>query len=77
MTIEFEYVRIYTVNKTTTKNDCITNKVIQERNENMARDIRHYQNRIEVMEGRSGKENGNIIKKLKRKIRSLQKQEPK
>ena len=43
----------------------------------MARDIRHYQNRIEVMEGRSGKENGNIIKKLKRKIRSLQKQEPK
>lgn len=43
----------------------------------MLRDIRHYQNRIEVMEGRAGRENGNIIKKLKRKIRILRKQEPK
>lgn len=43
----------------------------------MLRDIRHYQNRIEVMEGRAGRENGNIIKKLKRKIRTLRKQESK
>ena len=43
----------------------------------MIRDIRHYQNRIELMEGRAGRENGNIIKKCKRKIRQIQKQESK
>ena len=41
------------------------------------RDIKHYQNRIELMEGRTGRENGNIIRKCKRKIRNLQKQESK
>ena len=43
----------------------------------MIRDIRHYENRIELMEGRAGRENGNIIRKCKRKIRSIQKQESK
>ena len=43
----------------------------------MIRDIRYYQNRIALMEGRTSRENGNIIKKLKRKIRNLQKQEDK
>lgn len=43
----------------------------------MIRDIRYYQNRIELLEGRTGRENGNIIKKLQRKIRNLQKQENK
>lgn len=43
----------------------------------MVRDIRYYQNRIELLEGRTGRENGNIVKKLKRKIRNLQKQENK
>lgn len=41
------------------------------------RDIRYYQNRIALLEARSGCENGNIIKKLKRKIRSLQKKDVK
>lgn len=39
----------------------------------MIRDIRYYQNRISLMEGRAGNDNGNIVKKLKRKIRNLQK----
>ena len=43
----------------------------------MIRDIKHYQNRIELMEGRTGRDNGNIIRKCKRKIRNLQKQESK
>ena len=43
----------------------------------MIRDIRHYENRIELMEGRAGRENGNVIKKCKRKIRKLQEQETK
>lgn len=43
----------------------------------MIRDIRHYQNRIELMEGRAGRENGNIVKKCKRKISQLQKKEKK
>ena len=43
----------------------------------MIRNIKHYQNRIELMEGRTGRENGNIIRKCKRKIRNLQKQESK
>ena len=38
-------------------------------------DIRYYQNRITLLEARSGRDNGNIIKKLKRKIRNLQKKE--
>ena len=37
----------------------------------MIRDIRHYQNRIELLEGRTSRDNGNIVKKLKRKIRLL------
>lgn len=43
----------------------------------MIRDIRYYENRIALMEGRAGRENGNIIKKCKRRIRNLQKQEGK
>ena len=43
----------------------------------MIRDIRHYQNRIELMEGRSGRENGNIIKKCKRKIAQIKEKEDK
>lgn len=43
----------------------------------MIRDITYYQNRINLMEGRAGRENGNIIKKCKRKIRNLQKQKGK
>lgn len=38
------------------------------------RDIQYYQNRITLMEGRAGRENGNIIKKCKRRIKNLQKQ---
>lgn len=41
----------------------------------MIRNIDYYQNRINLLESRKGRENGNIIKKLHRKIRSLQKQE--
>lgn len=43
----------------------------------MIRDIRYYENRIELMEGRAGRENGNIIKKCKRKIRQIEKQNKK
>lgn len=43
----------------------------------MIRDIRYYENRINLMEGRAGRENGNIIKKCKRKIHNLKKQESK
>ena len=39
------------------------------------RDIRHYENRIELMEGRSGRENGKIIAKLKRKMAKLKEKE--
>lgn len=38
------------------------------------RDINYYQNRIDTMEGRANRENHNIVRKLKRKIRNLQKQ---
>lgn len=41
----------------------------------MIRDIQYYQNRIILLEGRAGRENGNIVKKLKRKIRTLQKKD--
>lgn len=41
----------------------------------MNRDILHYQNRIELMEGRSGRENSKIIAKLKRKIAKLKEKE--
>lgn len=37
----------------------------------MIRDIRYYQNRIDLMKGRN-RENANIIKKCERKIRNLQ-----
>ena len=43
----------------------------------MIRDIRYYENRIMLMEGRAGRENGNTIKKCQRKIRNLKKQEGK
>lgn len=43
----------------------------------MTRDIQYYQNRIVLMEGRAGRENANIIKKCKRRIKNLQKQENK
>ena len=43
----------------------------------MIRDIQHYQNRIDLMEGRAGRDNGNIVRKCKRKIRLLKKQESK
>lgn len=43
----------------------------------MIRDIRHYENRIELMEGRAGRENGSIVRKCKRKIRQLQQQDKK
>lgn len=38
----------------------------------MTKDIAYYQNRIELMSGRTDRENANIIKKCKRKIRALQ-----
>ena len=41
----------------------------------MIRDIQHYQNRIELMQGRTGRENGNIIRKCKRKIARLKEKE--
>lgn len=41
----------------------------------MTRDIKYYQNRIVLMEGRAGRDNSNIIKKCKRRIKNLQKQE--
>lgn len=41
----------------------------------MIRDIRYYQNRINLLKGRTGRDNGNIVRKLERKIRNLQKQE--
>lgn len=40
----------------------------------MIRDIQYYQNRIALMEGRAGRENSNIIKKCKRRIKNLRKQ---
>lgn len=43
----------------------------------MIRDIRHYENRIYLMSGRAGRENGSVIRKCKRKIRQLQKQDSK
>ena len=39
----------------------------------MTRDIRYYENRIQLM-ANNGKENGNIIKKCERKIRALKKE---
>ena len=38
----------------------------------MTRDILHYQNRIDLMKGRS-RENGNICRKCERKIKQLTK----
>ena len=38
----------------------------------MIRTITYYQNRIELLKSRTGKENGNIIRKLERNIRKLQ-----
>ena len=43
----------------------------------MLRNIVYCQNRIDMLEGRVGKENKNIIRKLKRKIYNLQKTETK
>jgi transcription antitermination factor NusA-like protein len=36
--------------------------------------IKKYQNRIALLEGRRGSNNANIINKLKRKIRALEKE---
>lgn len=36
------------------------------------RDVRYYQNRIDLMESRNGRNNASIVRKLKRKIRNLQ-----
>lgn len=41
----------------------------------MNRDILHYENRIELMQGRTGRDNGNIIRKCKRKIAHLKEKE--
>ena len=43
----------------------------------MMRDILYYQNRIDLMEGRAGRENDKIIAKLKRKIAKLKEKESK
>ena len=40
----------------------------------MIRNIAYYQNRINLLSSRTGRENQNIIAKLKRKIRKLQEQ---
>ena len=39
----------------------------------MIRDVLYYENRINLHVSRAGRENGNAIKKLKRKIRALEK----
>ena len=39
----------------------------------MIRDVRYYENRIELMKGRV-RENNNIIKKFERKIRQLKRE---
>lgn len=36
------------------------------------RDIKYYENRINLLSGRKGASNARIINKLKRKIRALQ-----
>ena len=41
----------------------------------MNRDILHYQNRIDTMSGRAGRENAKVIAKCKRKIRQLKEKE--
>lgn len=41
----------------------------------MNRTINYYQNRINLLESRTGRENGNIIRKLKRKIYNLKKKD--
>ena len=38
----------------------------------MKHDVIYYQARIDVLSSRTGRENGRIIAKLKRKIRQLQ-----
>ena len=40
----------------------------------MIRNITYYQNRINLLSSRTGRDNQNIIAKLKRKIRKLQEQ---
>jgi hypothetical protein len=40
----------------------------------MIRNITYYQNRINLLASRAGRDNQNIIAKLKRKIRKLQEQ---
>ena len=39
----------------------------------MNRDALYYQNRIDILLGRKGTENGKIVNKLRRKIRLLEK----
>jgi transcription initiation factor IIE alpha subunit len=43
----------------------------------MYRTVLRYQNRIDLLSGRAGRENGKIIAKLKRQLRKLQEQESK
>ena len=43
----------------------------------MYRTVLRYQNRIDLLSGRSGRENGRIIAKLKRQLRKMQEQESK
>ena len=41
----------------------------------MVRDVRYYENRVALLSGRAGRENGKVIAKLQRKIRKLQEKE--
>ena len=43
----------------------------------MIRDVNYYQNRIDLLSGRTNRDNGRIITKLKRKIRKLKENESK
>ena len=43
----------------------------------MNRTVLYYQNRIDLLSSRAGRENGKIVAKLKRQIRKLQEQESK
>ena len=38
----------------------------------MYRNVLHYQNRIDLLSSRAGRDNGRIIAKLKRQIRKMQ-----
>lgn len=46
--------------------------LFRKEDKNMKHDVIYYQARIDVLSSRTGRENGRIIAKLKRKIRQLQ-----